>query len=94
MDEANHPGAVVCWNSNETDLAGAGLEANFKLVKDTLGATVHIHDLISDYPWRQLFALLKRANYAGWTLLEEGNPTADPVRVMKYYRLVWETLAK
>lgn len=94
MDAADHPGAVVCWNCNDTDLAGAGPESNFNLVKDKLGATVHIHDLISAYPWPAFFALLKKANYSGWTLLEEGNPTSDPIRVMKYYRLVWEGLVK
>jgi hypothetical protein len=25
--------------------------------------------------------------------LEEGQPTSDPIRVMKYYRLVWQSLA-
>jgi len=92
MDAADHPGVVVCWNCNDTDMAGEGLEFNFNLVKDRLG-TIHIHDLISDYPWRDLFALLKGAGFEGWTLLEEGAPTADPIRVMKYYRLLWETLA-
>jgi len=92
MDAADHPGVVVCWNCNDTDMAGEGLEYNFNLVKDRLG-TIHIHDLISDYPWRDLFALLRGAGFEGWTLLEEGAPTADPLRVMKYYRLLWETLA-
>ncbi|MBX7165752.1 MAG: sugar phosphate isomerase/epimerase [Pirellulales bacterium] len=91
MDAADHPGAVVCWNSNPTDLAGEGLEHNFNLVKDRLG-TIHIHELISEYPWQQLFALLKQSGFDGWTLLEEGNATADPLRVMKYYRLLWERM--
>ncbi|MFO0900648.1 MAG: sugar phosphate isomerase/epimerase family protein [Pirellulales bacterium] len=92
MDVANHPGNVVCWNCNQEDLAGKGLEHNFHLVQDRLG-TVHIHDLITQYPWKQLFGLLRQAKFNGWTLLEEGAPTADPLRVMRYYRLVWETLA-
>lgn len=92
MDVADHPGATVCWNSNPNDLAGQGLEYNFDLVKDRLG-TIHIHDLTSSYPWRELFALLKEARFDGWTLLEEGDPTSDPIRVMKYYRLLWETMA-
>lgn len=91
MDAAEHPGAVVCWNANATDLAGQGLEYNFGLVQDRLG-TIHIHDLISDYPWVELFALLKGAQFSGWTLLEEGKPTSDPLRVMKYYRLLWESM--
>lgn len=92
MDVADHPGVTVCWNSNPTDLDGAGLKPNFQLVQDRLG-TIHIHDLISNYPWVELFGLLKLANFEGWTLLEEGAATADPIRVMRYYRLLWERLA-
>ena len=93
MDAADHPYAKVCWNSNESDLAGKGLAHNFSLVSNRLG-TIHIHDLVSDYPWTRLFELLHEAKFDGWTLLEEGNKTADPLRVMKYYRKVWEQLAK
>jgi sugar phosphate isomerase/epimerase len=93
MNVAEHRGAKVCWNCNPEDAAEPGLEANFKLVQDRLG-TIHIHDLISDYPWAELFRLLRGAEFEGWTLLEEGAPTADPIRVMKYYRLVWERLAR
>jgi sugar phosphate isomerase/epimerase len=93
MEFAAHDNARVCWNSNAEDLQGKGLAHNFKLVQKYLGQTVHIHDLTSNYPWRDLFSLLKEAKYEGWTLLEEGQPTQDPVRVMKYYRLLWETMA-
>ncbi len=92
MDISKHPGSKLCWNCNKEDLAGAGLAKNFQSVQDRLG-TVHIHDLISDYPWRELFDLLKQAHFGGWTLSEEGDKTSDPVRVMKYYRMVWETMA-
>lgn len=92
MDVASHPNATVCWNSNPSDMEGQGLEYNFNLVKNRLG-TIHIHDLISNYPWAELFRLLRQAGFDGWTLLEEGKPTADPIRVMQYYRLVWRQLA-
>lgn len=91
MDVANHPNVKTCWNCNAQDLEGAGLARNFALEAGRLG-TIHIHDLISDYPWKELFALLRGAGFEGWTLLEEGNPTADPVRVMKYYRMLWERM--
>jgi len=92
MDVANHPNVKVCWNCNSQDLAGQGFEYNFDLVKDRLG-TIHIHDLITQYPWKKLFASLKDAKFNSWTLLEEGSPTSDPIRVMRYYRLLWETMA-
>ena len=92
MDVATHPRAKVCWNCNPEDLQGDGLEANFNMVKSRIG-TVHIHDLITSYPWRKLFVLLKQSGFGGWTLVEENVLTADPIRVMKYYRLLWETMA-
>ncbi len=92
MDIATHENVGVCWNCNASDLRGQGLEYNFDLVKDRFGQTVHIHDLVSDYPWPEFFRLLASAEYAGWTLLEEGNVTSDPVRVMKYYRMLWERM--
>jgi sugar phosphate isomerase/epimerase len=92
MDVADHSGVTVCWNCNPTDLDGPGLADNFKLVQDRLG-TIHMHDLVSNYPWPELFALLKGASFEGWTLLEEGAATADPIRVMRYYRLLWERMA-
>lgn len=94
MDVATNKNVGLCWNCNPDDTMGAGLEANFNLVKNRFGATVHIHDLITTYPWRQFFGLLKKIDYAGWTLLEEGAQTTDPVRVMQYYRLAWESMAK
>src|SRR5688572_10045666 len=58
MDVADHPNVGVCWNSNPTDLDGAGFEHNFDLVKDKINA-VHLRDLfIEDYPFRKLFARL------------------------------------
>lgn len=92
MDAAKHPNATLCWNCNPTDLDDPGLAANFNLVKNRLGQTIHIHDLISDYPWVEFFGLLKKNKYDGWTLVEEGALTADPVRVMKYYRMLWERM--
>jgi sugar phosphate isomerase/epimerase len=91
MDTATNPGVVVCWNCNGTDLDGEGLAHNFGLVADRIG-TIHIHDLISDYPWLELFGLLNQSGFMGWHLLEEGQATGDPIRVMRYYRMLWDRM--
>ena len=91
MDVSMHPNSKLCWNCNAADLNGDGLAANFASVQDRI-STIHIHDLISSYPWPELFELLKGAGFDGWTLLEEGSRTSDPIRVMKYYRLLWEKM--
>ncbi len=91
MAVADHPNVKVCWNCNPTDMNGAGLAANFAMVAKRIG-TVHIHELISTYPWTDLFSLLKGTGFQGWTLLEESNTTTDPIRVMQYYRMLWERM--
>ena len=88
MDHAPNPRVKVCWNSNPTDVSGAGFDANFELVKDRIGE-VHLRDLfISDYPFRRLFGRLTAMGYHGYTLAEIPEST-DPVRIMRYFRALW-----
>lgn len=93
MDVADNPNVVVCWNCNPTDLNGDGLISNYNMVRQRMG-TVHIHDLTNDnYPWQQLFPLLKETPFTGWTLLEEGGVPEDVVAAMHANRKAWEQLA-
>ncbi len=84
LDVADHPNVAICWNCNKQDLEGAGLDANFAMVKDRLGDTTHIHDLIHNpYPHKRFFELMAGANYTGWLMLEEGKlPQGDPVAAL------------
>lgn len=92
MEIADHPNAVVCWNCNQSDLNGKGLAHNFNLVKDKIG-TVHIHDLRStNYPWPELFSLLKKNDFTGWTLLEDGKVPKDIAAAMHENRTLWDQL--
>lgn len=88
MDVANHKNVGVCWNSNQTDLEGEGFDHNFNLVKDKI-IVVHMRDLfLEEYPFRKLMTRLNEINFTGYCLAEIP-PSADPVRVMKYYRALW-----
>ena len=88
MDHAgNHPGVRVCWNSNPTDLLDGGFEANFALVKDQIGQ-VHMRDLFDDYPSRTLIQALVAMKFDGYCFAEIPE-SADPVRVLKYFRAVF-----
>lgn len=92
MDVADHPNVTVCWNSNPGETVGGSLEQSFNLLKDDLGRVVHIHELYdSDYPYRELFALLQQHGFEGYTL-SESPATSDPIRVMHYYKALWEKL--
>jgi hypothetical protein len=43
---------------------------------------------LEDYPFRRLFTRLKETGFTGYCLAEVAE-TADPIRVMKYYRALW-----
>jgi sugar phosphate isomerase/epimerase len=88
LDVANHANVGACWNSNDSDLAGDGFDHNFNLIKDKIMA-VHMRDLfLENYPFRKLLHGLNTMGYRGFCLAEIP-PSADPLRVMKYYRALW-----
>ena len=92
MDVATNTNTVICWNCNPADLDGKGLDHNFTMVQDRIG-TIHIHDLRnSNYPWNELFRLLRQSDFEGWTLLEEGKVPSDVLAAMHANRHLWETL--
>lgn len=88
MDAAGHKNVGVCWNSNNSDLDGGGFDANFDLVKNKI-FQVHMRDLyLEDYPFRKLMTRLNETGFTGFCLAEIPE-SADPVRVMRYYRALW-----
>lgn len=94
MDAADRDNVRVCWNSNDIDLIGAGLEANFALVKDRLGHTVHIRGVNqSDYPLDKLARLLVEADYEGHVCLEAHKlPIGDRVAALTEQRELFMNL--
>jgi sugar phosphate isomerase/epimerase len=81
----NHPGVQVCWNSNPADLLDGGFDANFELVRHQIGQ-VHMRDLfVEEYPSQKLIRALVDMNFQGYCFAEIPE-SADPVRVLKYFR--------
>jgi len=84
IDYSNSPHVYVNWNCDAKDIEGQGLEYNFNSIKDRI-RSLHIHELWSEYPYRQLFSLLSANHFTGYCNAEiDGNE--DPVRFMRYYR--------
>ena len=78
----------VCWNSNPADLLDGGFDANFRLVRDQIGQ-VHMRDLfLEEYPSGKLIAALSEMKFDGYCFAEIPE-SADPVRVLKYFRGVF-----
>lgn len=95
MDVADHENVAVCWNSNRQDLAGEGLEYNFRLVRDRFGDTVHVRELNDpNYPFQQLIDLFVKTDYAGWIMLEAGTKPADRVAALAEQQKLFEKMVR
>jgi sugar phosphate isomerase/epimerase len=93
FDVVNQPSVGVCWNSNDQDLEGPGLEYNFNLVKHRFGATAHVRELnVGDYPYQQLMDLFVRMDYKGWILLEARTEPVDRVKALAEQRILFEQM--
>ncbi len=92
---ATHRNVYVCWNSNGEDLKGAGLDANFAMVKDRIGDTTHVRELdAGDYPYDRLFKLFEGIQYQGWFLLEARKEVPDKVQAMAAQLKVFRSMVK
>ena len=88
VDYAQSPHVYINWNCDQNDTKGPGFEANFNSVKDRI-RNIHMHSLYNeDYPYRQLFALLKASGYQGYCDAEIP-ASCEPIRLMKYYRALF-----
>lgn len=89
MTVANHPAVGICWNSNPPDVIGGSVRENFDLIGPWL-RNCHIDELWNPaYPYRELFALFRSVGYTRYTMAEiQGS--CEPIRLMHYYRKLWE----
>ena len=93
MDFADHPNVAVCWNSNEQDREGKGLEYNFNLVQDRFGKTAHVRELNKgSYPYQQLIDLFVKMDYDGWICLECRETPKDRVAALSEQRRIFDSM--
>jgi sugar phosphate isomerase/epimerase len=93
MKHCGHPSVGLTWNCNDSDLKDGDVLPYFNLLKDHI-RNVHMRDLTVDYPFKQVFGLLRGIGYSGYTLSEIPEVKGDPIRFMKYYRMLWEELSR
>jgi sugar phosphate isomerase/epimerase len=99
MENCGHKSVGVTWNSNRTDLVNGSVQPAFELLKPWI-KSVHINELYKDahgeYPYRELFGLLRGIGYDRYTLCEIGRTPQsvdDGIETLKYYAALWRELA-
>ena len=67
------------------------MKASFDLLRPFI-RNVHITEIYSNYPWRELFRLLRDSGYDRYTLCEAAE-TKEPERFLRYYAALWRELS-
>ena len=93
MEVADHPKVGVCWNSNDTDVVDGSIRNNFELLRPWI-RSVHITELWSGYPYRELFGLLRESGYGGYCLCEVADESCEPDTFMHYYAALFNELRR
>lgn len=89
MKATSHSNAGLCWNSNEVDIVNGSVAQNFNLLKPWI-RHAHIHELGKDnYPYAELFALMQKAGYSGYTMAEIGAGAPNPEEFFRAYKARW-----
>lgn len=100
LDYANNPYVYIIWNCSDSDYngeglpkgyEGLGLEAQFNMVKDRIRC-IHLRDLSTPYPWRELFALLSKSGYKGYCDIEVSPESCEPIRYLSNFRALFLSL--
>jgi sugar phosphate isomerase/epimerase len=93
MDACGHRSVGLTWNSNDTDVVDGSVAASFALLSPFVRCA-HITDLASGYPYRELFSLMDRSGFAGFTLCEYPQPVAasEGAAWLRAYRERWTAL--
>lgn len=95
LDHCGHKSVGANWNSNPTDLKNGSVREAFDLLKPFL-MSAHINNLWGPYPYRELFGLMRAANYRRYTNCEVGTAVRpeDGLLFFQCYRGLWRELAR
>ena len=95
MDVCGHKSVGINWNSNPTDVKNGSVRESFALLKPSL-VSVHINNLWGPYPYRELFTLLREADFRRYTLCEVGHAVKaeDGQIFFDCYHGLWRELAR
>jgi sugar phosphate isomerase/epimerase len=100
MEHCGHSSVGLTWNSNASDVQKGSVKEYFALLSPWI-KSCHINDLYKDhtgeYPYRELFALLRGMGYDRATLCEVGRVWKDDAagaEFLRYYKGLWTELAR
>jgi sugar phosphate isomerase/epimerase len=90
---AGHENVGACWNCNPPDVQNGSVKESFALLGRFV-RNVHLHELSdNEYPFRELFGLLRQSGYNRYTLAEVAE-SKEPERYMRNFKALWSELKR
>jgi sugar phosphate isomerase/epimerase len=100
MEVCGHPSVGLTWNSNPTDIKDGSVAEYLHLLRPWI-RSCHINEVYKDatgqYPYRELFRLLRETGYDRVTLVEVGRSMPDAgagEELLRYYKALWTELTR
>jgi sugar phosphate isomerase/epimerase len=89
---ADHPNVAINYNCDMRDLVDGSVAFTFGQVKDYV-RHVHLHELENpNFPYKELFGLLKAMNYDRFCSLEEGYQEGGEKKVIALYAAIYREM--
>ena len=92
VEHAAHPRVDLVYNCDPRDVIAGSIATTYSYVWDRV-RHVHMHELDSGYPYKELFGLLREDGYEGY-LSAEINASPDPERVLGLYAALFYAWAR
>lgn len=88
---ADMPNVGIVYNCDPKDVIGGSVEGTYNNIKKYLHH-IHMHCFLNEYPYKELFGLLKRDGYEDFLSAEVDEETGEPDRMMGYYSALYYAL--
>lgn len=92
VEIADHPNVALLYNCDKSDPAAGSISAIYDRVRSWI-RHVHMHDLTSGYPYRELLGLLVRDGYSGYLSPELPWDSPTPEQYLGLYTTLWRAWA-
>jgi sugar phosphate isomerase/epimerase len=81
----------LVYNCDKGDIAGGSIDVYLDRVAQYV-KHVHMHCMLLEYPYAQMFRILKKTGYKGWYSIVVDEPSLEPQKFIAYYAKLVKTL--
>ena len=74
----------LVYNCGQEDVSSGSVDVYLDRISPFL-RHIHMHCMLLDYPYGELFRIMKKTGYKGWYSITVDEPSAEPAKLIAYY---------